>query len=934
MGDEWGVTRLLPLREVGRAVRQNLRAAGEGGSGDISDRSKVEDMAQPSLTGALLILTLVLTLQPGHLVGSDFLPVASAPGDFIIGGLFPIHEDVNTQNRSLSPQPLRCIRFEERGLTWALAMVNAIEVVNRSPLLTEANVSLGYHILDSCSDVSTALRATEDFLQRGAPLKPVTAVVGASFSETSIAVARLLTLNMIPQISYASTAVILSDKSRFPAFMRTVPNDEHQIAAMVTLLTAYNWTWVGVVTTDGDYGRSALENFGTLASENGICVAFRIVLPESVTSHDIQSAIRDTAKTIYNNPKVQVIVSFAKPTHMVYLYQELRNEMLRVGQGPKSMRRLWVASDSWASSSSARGNLSLEEIGQVIGFTFKKGNLTSFESYLDRLGSGELSFDRNDPFIQELFTQLNGSGYTDSELASKAAGILKQNTQADTIFSIELAVSAIAEAVASICRSRECKGPGALPPWEVLQALWMQEFTLDNHSYRFNSRGDINLGYDVKLWSSDGGNDIILNLVLEYHVKNNSFTNVNNIFMQLPVLQDIISKCSNSCVPGEFKKTAEGQHTCCYECVSCTENYYSNDTDMDLCLSCDPRTQWSPAGSSTCITKALLFFSWNDGFAVVLLTFSALGIVLVLLVSALFLYHRDTPVVKAAGGPLSLIMLFSLILSYISAILFVGRPTHLQCNARQVLYSISFTLCVSCILVKTLKILLAFQFNLGPQGVLRRLYHPYIIITLCVALQAVICICWLVFASPFMQITIQPTTLLEDCHEGSYLAFGVMLGYIAVLAFVCFICAFKGRKLPHQYNEARFITFSMLLYLISWMLFIPIYVTTTGLYVPAVEMVVILLSNYGILCCHFFPKCYIILLKKEQNTSSAFRKNLYEYSNKTTNSVTESSNSQCHFKPPFIPEITPSSFQPAVTANNKAPLTSNPQHQAGRRSSI
>lgn len=72
---------------------------------------------------------------------------------------------------------------------------------------------------------------------------------------------------------------------------------------------------------------------------------------------------------------------------------------------------------------------------------------------------------------------------------------------------------------------------------KVLQALWMQEFTLDNHSYRFNSRGDINLGYDVKLWSSDGGNDIILNLVLEYHVNNNSFTNGNNIFMQLPVLQ-------------------------------------------------------------------------------------------------------------------------------------------------------------------------------------------------------------------------------------------------------------------------------------------------------------------------------------------------------------------------------------------------------------
>lgn len=279
----------------------------------------------------------------------------------------------------------------------------------------------------------------------------------------------------------------MSDKSRFPAFMRTIPNDEHQTAAMVTLLSTYNWTWVGVVTTDGDYGRSALENFASEASESGICVAFRLVLPESVTNPNIQSSIRDTAETIYNNPKVQVIVSFAKPTHMVYLYQELKDQTLRAGQSQKSMRRLWVASDSWASSSSARGNLSLEEIGQVVGFTFKKGNLRSFESYLNRLGSGELSFKGKDRLIQELYTQLNGSkGYTDSELASKAASILKENTQADTIFSIELAVSAIAQAVASICRSRECKSPGAVQPWEVITLIFMSQLRQDiRHNIHF-----------------------------------------------------------------------------------------------------------------------------------------------------------------------------------------------------------------------------------------------------------------------------------------------------------------------------------------------------------------------------------------------------------------------------------------------------------------
>lgn len=307
--------------------------------------------------------------------------------------------------------------------------------------------------------------------------------------------------------------------------------------------------------------------------------------------------------------------------------------------------------------------------------------------------------------------------------------------------------------------------------------------------------------------------------------------------------------------------------------------------DMDRCLSCDTNVEWSPEGSSKCMSKRLLFFSWNDGFAVVLLAFCVIGIVLALLVSALYLHQRNTPVVKAAGGPLSQVILLSLVMSYISAMLFVGRPNNLQCKARQVLFGISFTVCVSCILVKTLQILLAFQFNPELQEILQSFYQPYVIVTICVGLQAATCICWLVFKSPYNYIIRNPTTLLEDCHEGSYLAFVVMLGYIAVLAFVCFICAFKGRKLPQQYNEAKFITFSMLLYLISWLLFIPVYVTTSGVYLPAVEMVVILISNYGILSCHFFPKCYIILFRKKQNTKSAFRKKLYEYSNKTKDSI-------------------------------------------------
>ncbi|KAM3873577.1 G-protein coupled receptor family C group 6 member A-like [Diretmus argenteus] len=872
-------------------------------------------MACMSAAVYLLIMMSFIMLVPAYAsMESCVQPGAASPGDIIIGAIFPIHQAVEKRS-NYSPQIQPCVKLDGRGLADTLAMINAIETMNRSPILSDVGITLGYRIHDDCADVSTALRATAEFTRQddcgggtnySSCYQPVMVVVGSSHSEMSIAIARHLTIRKIPQISYSSSAVILSDKARFPAFMRTVPNDIHQTGGMVRLLSDYGWSWVGITTTDGDYGRSALDNFVTQATEKGIFVAFKEVVPGLLNIQDDWSAIRRVARTILKNHKVKVIVAFLKPPHMLYLYKELRSELQRTGQPLESMRRIWVASDSWSASNFVHGDLTLEDIGHVVGFHFKHGSLSSLNQYLSRLGDTGHDNKGHNYFLEELKTQLNASGdASEAELVSKAIEIIRKHTYADTILSIEMAVSAIAQAVAVICRSRDCKAPGAVQPWEVLRALWMRPFWHNEKKYTFDDKGDINLDYDLTLWKSEKGMIHNHDIVAMYHPHNNSLTYTDHsTTKQLLDLKKIVSKCSNSCVPGEIKKTAEGQqHTCCYECINCTENYYSNDTDMDQCLSCDSKTEWSPEGSSKCITKTLQFFSWQDSFAVVLLTLAALGILLVLLVSALFLQQRNTPIVRAAGGPLCQVILFSLVGSFISASLFVGKPNIFQCKARQVLFGLSYTLCVSCILVKSLKILLAFQFNPGLQEFLQRLYQPYVIIGGCVGLQVATCSCWLVLKSPFKNDIMLPTTLLEECHEGSYVAFGVMLGYIAVLAFVCFICAFKGRKLPQKYNDARFITFSMLLYLISWVLFIPVYVTTSGVYVPAIEMVVILISNYGILSCHFFPKCYVILFRKEQNTQSAFKDSLYAYSRKRTESISVSDtspNEQQYIDQPYI----------------------------------
>ncbi|XP_072136902.1 G-protein coupled receptor family C group 6 member A-like [Mobula birostris] len=343
--------------------------------------------------------------------------------------------------------------------------------------------------------------------------------------------------------------------------------------------------------------------------------------------------------------------------------------------------------------------------------------------------------------------------------------------------------------------------------------------------------------------------------------------------------ENVKSICSSPCQPGQLRLSSESQHTCCYNCKNCSDNTYSNTTDAQECFQCQ-EDEWAPSGSASCNKKSIVFLEWRNAFSIVLLVFSALGIVLIFVIAVIFIKNIDTPAVRSNGGHLSFIMLFSLMLSFASVCFYLGRPNNVICKIRQCLFGISFTLSVSCALTKSLAILIAFNFNPANQNYLKNLYNPWLIVSFCTGLQVIICAMWLIFNGPLVHwdVNRHPTEILLECNEGSNVAFAVMLGYIAFLALICFIFAFKGRKLPENYNEAKFITFSMLIYFISWITFVPVYVTTKGQFLPAVEVVTILSSTYGILCCQFFPKCYIILFKKENNTRSSFLKNLYDYS--------------------------------------------------------
>lgn len=223
--------------------------------------------------------------------------------------------------------------------------------------------------------------------------------------------------------------------------MRTVPEDDHQVRAITQILNDNHWTWVGVVTTDGDYGRYAVERLQHHATKSGICLAFTSALPELLNDDSYNESIDSTVKSIINNKNVRVIVSFAKANHMMCIFDKLLKD-------PQGRGKVWLASDNWSQSSEVLNttNYHLNDVGTIFGITFKSGNPTRFEQYLNDLDENP-NHHENNTFLFKFL----------KEHELKSSEELKKMIYPYAVFSIELAVKAIAQAVKDLCTGRDCK---------------------------------------------------------------------------------------------------------------------------------------------------------------------------------------------------------------------------------------------------------------------------------------------------------------------------------------------------------------------------------------------------------------------------------------------------------------------------------------------
>lgn len=117
----------------------------------------------------------------------------------------------------------------------------------------------------------------------------------------------MLTCALHLQVSPASTAKDLSDKSRFEFFARTVPPDNYQAIAMVDVVKQLNWTYVSTVHSEGTYGENGIDVFVREASERGVCIAAQI----KVHGNADQAAFNDVIKKL-SKGNARAVVLFTR----------------------------------------------------------------------------------------------------------------------------------------------------------------------------------------------------------------------------------------------------------------------------------------------------------------------------------------------------------------------------------------------------------------------------------------------------------------------------------------------------------------------------------------------------------------------------------------------------------------------------------------------
>ena len=809
----------------------------------------------------------------------------------LLGGLFSLHVSDDSQV---------CGELWEEAFERLEAMVFAINSINNDSTLLP-NVKLVFTIRDTCSSTSYALDQTFQFVQNNGTCSDesnmrlaISGVVGAEFSSVSMDVANLLRLYQIPQISHISTADVLSDKSRFDYFFRTVPPDSLQARAIADIIVMFEWSYIFVLYSDDSYGNGGINAlFEALeAKENTVCTATRIPLSVKATASDYEEAVREMSADWVANASIAVLFGHIKAAMgMMDALAIFKNSK----DGSKLNDLTWIGTDSWGDTLPEQYHEAAHGMLSVIPLARESEGLDDYftslhpSTYTDNIWFGEFWESRFDCSFSDMTCDLGNESITLSEVDHR------QFSQATLVMD---AVMAFAHATHNLIENR-------CPDGNLCDAILVDRLTgqavngelIREHLYNVSFRGASSNLVTFDAQGNEPGAYYVKNLQRvsdgQYSFENiGTWDHQNSLNISTDMIQWVSngtipqSYCSNRCEAGHQQLPVTEQE-CCWSCSPCQSEKGFSD-GLSQCTDCN-RSHMPDPTRSECVPIPVTFLRWKDGWAIGLIAVTICGLLITTCVTVVLVFFHDHKVVKASSREVSAILLLGLALCYIMPFFFMATPSEAICAIRRFGVGFSFSVCYSALLVKTNRIHRIF--NQDPHNGAKppRFIGPLsqvLLTVILISIQVLIAIVWLSIERPSIDIIYASRSAELRCGESPVIGLSVSLGYNLLLLALSTYFAFRARKVPENFNEARYINVTLYTLCIVWLAFIPTYFGTAQLgavFQTSSLTIAIIMSATTTLACLFVPRIILLVSQLKGRKNDNFGSEL----NRTTTVISK-----------------------------------------------
>ena len=332
-----------------------------------------------------------------------------------------------------------------------------------------------------------------------------------------------------------------------------------------------------------------------------------------------------------------------------------------------------------------------------------------------------------------------------------------------------------------------------------------------------------------------------------------------------------------NCSPGHYP-IYTGHNRCCWVCIRCENEHFKKKEGQHECTKCDEKTSLTNKNHTICIPFKYEYYQIVGKYTNIAFIFAIVRVLYTTIISLVFVKDRKTPVVKSSKYPLSLIQIIFHAMQSFQLLISTLKQTQMVCIFNAVTTGSIIKLVILVHLVKTNQLLTVFQST-------NRIKRKYFAKASEVAVPGV----FIAANSLLNVIHLVGTTfkfgILEKKTEHLRLKFCRMTSFfyfdsiaIILVSVTCSIKAFSGRRLPSSYNEMKFIFLATFTLPVQMSLSVILHANfqNEGI-VIFVDSLMVFFASLSVLTITYGYKVYVILFRKNKNTTAAFKCKLFKY---------------------------------------------------------